>query len=170
MQVLYRSLLTLILSHAHGDALPARVGAALEAELFKVSFHPDPRVAYHASIGATASLAGTHNMQAACTFAHGMACRVILTALLASSAYQKELKSAGLEMASGSFPALRPLLQRCSTQHTVLMASNATSHADSPEILSTSVQHTPRRGYTAHCARLGARGMCWATSSATCEA
>ena len=39
MQVLYRSLLTLILSHAHGDALPARVGAALEAELFKVSFH-----------------------------------------------------------------------------------------------------------------------------------
>ena len=40
MQVLYRSLLTLILSHAHGDALPARVGAALEAELFKVCLTP----------------------------------------------------------------------------------------------------------------------------------
>ena len=40
MQVLYRSLLTLILSHAHGDALPARVGAALEAELFKVCLSP----------------------------------------------------------------------------------------------------------------------------------
>ena len=36
MQVLYRSLLTLILSHAHGDALPARVGANLEAEILKV--------------------------------------------------------------------------------------------------------------------------------------
>lgn len=36
MQVLYRSLLTLILCHAHGDALPARVGAALEAEILKV--------------------------------------------------------------------------------------------------------------------------------------
>lgn len=37
LQVRYRSLLTLILSHAHGDALPARVGAALEAEILKVS-------------------------------------------------------------------------------------------------------------------------------------
>ncbi|CAK0785963.1 hypothetical protein CVIRNUC_009176 [Coccomyxa viridis] len=34
-KVLYRSLLTLILSHAHGDALPARVGANLEAEILK---------------------------------------------------------------------------------------------------------------------------------------
>lgn len=34
--MLYRSLLTLILSHAHGDALPARVGANLEAEILKV--------------------------------------------------------------------------------------------------------------------------------------
>ena len=34
-QVLYRSLLTLILSHAHGRALPARVGAALEIELLE---------------------------------------------------------------------------------------------------------------------------------------
>ena len=40
MQVLYRSLLTLILCHAHGDALPARVGAALEAEILKVCALP----------------------------------------------------------------------------------------------------------------------------------
>ena len=40
MQVLYRSLLTLILSHAHGDALPARVGANLEAEILKVRTRP----------------------------------------------------------------------------------------------------------------------------------
>ena len=33
--MLYRSLLTLILSHAHGRALPARVGAALEIELLE---------------------------------------------------------------------------------------------------------------------------------------
>ena len=57
MQVLYRSLLTLILSHAHGDALPARVGAALEAELLKVCVHPDSHgVAHHAYEG----LCGMH--------------------------------------------------------------------------------------------------------------
>ena len=33
MQVMYRNLLTLILSHAHGEALPTRVALSLEIEL-----------------------------------------------------------------------------------------------------------------------------------------
>jgi len=35
MQVMYRNLLTLILSHAHGDDLPTKVASSLEFELLQ---------------------------------------------------------------------------------------------------------------------------------------